>query len=157
MGQPNNLVGHYECKLDAKGRLALPSALLNQLTASDQGLFVLNRQVFQPCMVMYPKSAWDTRMEKVGKLNRFVEANDRFLRQFMANATPIEPDGANRILLPKRLCEFANIDREVLIVSMVSDFEIWDPKTYQEMEQKQDRNEFLRLSELTMGDHPTNE
>jgi MraZ protein len=91
------------------------------------------------------------------KLNRFVEANDRFLRQFMANATPIEPDGANRILLPKRLCEFANIDREVLIVSMVSDFEIWDPKTYQEMEQKQDRNEFLRLSELTMGDHPTNE
>ena len=44
-----NLIGSYECKADAKGRLLLASPLKKQLSPCLQEGFVLKRAVFQPC------------------------------------------------------------------------------------------------------------
>ena len=71
-----NLIGSYECKIDTKGRLALPVSLRKQLgEAADQG-FVLKRSVFQPCLELYPMSEWNAVMQQVGKLNRFKQKNN---------------------------------------------------------------------------------
>jgi MraZ protein len=40
------IIGTYECKVDAKGRLLLPAPLKKQLAASLQNGFVLKRSVF---------------------------------------------------------------------------------------------------------------
>ncbi len=52
----NSLIGTYECKADAKGRLMFPSALKKQLAPVMQNGFVLKRAVFQPCLELYPMS-----------------------------------------------------------------------------------------------------
>jgi len=49
-----NLIGTYECKIDAKGRVMLPSALKKQLLPILEKGFVLKRSVFQPCLELYP-------------------------------------------------------------------------------------------------------
>ena len=67
----NSLIGTYECKVDAKGRLMLPAALKKQLNPSLQNGFVLKRAVFQPCLELYPMDEWETLMQRVNKLNRF--------------------------------------------------------------------------------------
>ena len=38
-----NFIGEFECKLDTKGRLMLPSGLRKQLDPAAQEKFVLNR------------------------------------------------------------------------------------------------------------------
>ena len=68
-----NLIGTYECKADAKGRLMMPSQLKKQLNSVLEEGFVLKRAVFQPCLELYPMSEWNMLMQKVNKLNRFVK------------------------------------------------------------------------------------
>jgi MraZ protein len=55
----NTIVGTYECKVDAKGRVLLPAPLKKQMTLSLQDGFVLKRSVFQPCLELYPMDEWD--------------------------------------------------------------------------------------------------
>lgn len=126
-----NLIGTYECKADAKGRLALSSSLKKQLSPILQEGFVLKRSVFQPCLEMYPMSEWNILMAKVNKLNRFVKKNNDFIRRFTAGVKVIELDGSGRLLIPKDLQLFAGINKNVVLSSAVNIIEIWDKDNYE--------------------------
>ncbi|NJW55435.1 division/cell wall cluster transcriptional repressor MraZ, partial [Salinimicrobium sp. CDJ15-91] len=66
------LVGTYECKVDAKGRLMVPAPMKKQLLpVLDQG-FVLKRSIFNPCLELYPMEKWNKEMEKIEQLNQYV-------------------------------------------------------------------------------------
>ena len=124
-----NLIGTYECKADAKGRLMLPSPLKKQLNSVlDEG-FVLKRAVFQPCLELYPMSEWNKLMSKINKLNRFVKKNNDFIRRFTAGVKMVDLDVSGRLLVPKDLHSFAGISKEVVLSSAVNIIEIWDNPT----------------------------
>jgi len=126
-----NLIGTYECKADAKGRLVLSAALKKQLSPILQEGFVLKRSVFQPCLELYPMSEWNILMEKVNKLNRFVKKNDDFIRRFTAGVKIIELDVSGRLLIPKDLQFFAGITKNVVLSSSVNIVEVWDKDKYE--------------------------
>ena len=126
-----NLIGTYECKADAKGRLVLSSALKKQLSPILQDGFVLKRSVFQPCLELYPMTEWNTLMKKVNKLNRFIKKNNDFIRRFTAGVKIIELDGSGRLLIPKDLQIFAGITKNVVLSSAVNIIEVWDKDNYE--------------------------
>ena len=126
-----NLIGTYECKADAKGRLMLPSAIKKQLHNLLQDGFVLKRSVFQPCLELYPMNEWNVMMESVNKLNRFKKKNNDFIRRFTAGVKVIELDSTGRLLIPKDLYAFAGISKEVVVSSAVNIIEIWDKQSYE--------------------------
>ena len=127
----NSLIGTYECKADAKGRILLPSALKKQLAPAIQKGFVLKRAVFQPCLELYPMSEWETMMKNVNKLNRFKKKNNDFIRRFTAGVKFIELDASGRLLVPKDLTVFAGIKKEVVVSSAINIVEIWDKDKYE--------------------------
>jgi len=126
-----NLIGTYECKADAKGRLTLSSSLKKQLSPMLQDGFVLKRSVFQPCLELYPMSEWTLLMAKVNKLNRFVKKNNDFIRRFTAGVKTVELDGSGRLLIPKDLQNFAGISKNVVLSSALNIIEIWDKDKYE--------------------------
>src|SRR6056300_1610901 len=126
-----NLIGTYECKADAKGRVMLSSAFKKQLSPVLQEGFVLKRAVFQPCLELYPMKEWNLMMEKVGKLNKFKKKNNDFIRRFTAGVKLIELDASGRILIPKDLCDFAGIQKQVVMSSSINIIEIWDKENYE--------------------------
>ena len=75
----NSLIGTYECKADAKGRILLPAPLKKQLATVTPDGFVLKRAVFQPCLELYPMAEWESMMQNVNKLNRFRKKNNDFI------------------------------------------------------------------------------
>lgn len=127
----NSLIGTYECKVDAKGRLMLPSALKKQLSSSMSKGFVLKRAVFQSCLELYPMQEWEALMQKVNKLNRFKKKNNDFIRRFTAGVKLIELDASGRLLVPKDLIAFAGISKEIVVSSAVNIIEIWDKDNYE--------------------------
>ena len=127
----NSLIGTYECKADAKGRLMLPAALKSQLSPVMQKGFVLKRAVFQPCLELYPMSEWESLMQKVNKLNRFKKKNNDFIRRFTAGVKVVELDASGRLLIPKDLIAFAGISKELVMSSAVNIVEIWDKVNYE--------------------------
>lgn len=126
-----NLIGTYECKADAKGRLTLSSNLKKQLSPMLQDGFVLKRSVFQPCLELYPMAEWTLLMAKVNKLNRFVKKNNDFIRRFTAGVKTIELDNSGRLLIPRDLQNFAGISKNVVLSSALNIIEIWDKDLYE--------------------------
>lgn len=126
-----NLIGTYECKVDAKGRLMMPSALKKQLSPLLQDGFVLKRSVFQPCLELYPMEEWNKMMVKVNGLNRFQKKNNDFIRRFTAGVKTVEVDANGRLLIPKDLFSFAQIDKEIVLSSAINIIEIWDKDKYE--------------------------
>ena len=145
-----NLIGTYECKADAKGRLVLSAALKKQLSPILQEGFVLKRSVFQPCLELYPMSEWNILMEKVNKLNRFVKKNNDFIRRFTAGVKIIELDGSGRLLIPKDLQSFAKITKNVVLSSAVNIVEVWDKDNYEKAIDEA-AIDFADLDEEVMG------
>ena len=127
----NTIIGTYECKVDAKGRLLLPAPLKKQLVASLQEGFVLKRSVFQPCLELYPMAEWTVLMNKVNKLNRFVKKNNDFIRRFTAGVKVVEIDNLGRLLIPKDLVVFASVSKDIVLSSAVNIIEIWDKDLYE--------------------------
>ncbi len=146
----NTIIGTYECKVDAKGRLLLPAPLKKQLTAALQDGFVLKRSVFQPCLELYPMSEWNLMMQKINKLNRFVKKNNDFIRRFTAGVKVIEMDNLGRILVPKDLVSFASISKDLVLSSAVNIVEIWDKELY-EKSISESEVDFADLAEQVMG------
>ena len=127
----NSLIGTYECKIDAKGRLLIPAPLKKQLASLLQEGFVLKRSVFQQCLELYPMSEWQMMMQKINGLNRFVKKNNDFIRRFTAGVKVVEIDNLGRLLVPKDLTIFASIDKDVVLSSAVNIIEIWDKELYE--------------------------
>jgi len=146
----NTIIGTYECKVDAKGRLLLPAPLKKQITAALQDGFVLKRSVFQPCLELYPMSEWNLMMQKINKLNRFVKKNNDFIRRFTAGVKVIEMDNLGRILIPKDLVSFASISKDLVLSSAVNIVEIWDKELY-EKSISESEVDFADLAEQVMG------
>jgi len=141
------LLGEFDCKIDAKGRLRLPAALLKQLHAFGASDYVINRGM-TPYLTLFPKSVWEYESAKVKALNGYIEKNQAFKRYFYRGATPLEPDSADRILLPKSLIEYAGIKKQVIIQGMDDRVEIWDKDAYLN-DISQEPVDFRRLAEDT--------
>jgi|TARA_B100000214_G_scaffold62380_1_gene40881 MraZ protein len=146
----NYLIGTYECKIDVKGRLLIPSAFKKQLAPVIPKGFVLKRAVFQNCLELYPLEQWEELIKKVNSLNRFKKKNNDFIRRFTAGVKFIELDSNGRLLIPRDLIEFSNIKREVTLSTSVNIIEIWDKSSY-EKAIADSRDDFAQLAEEVMG------
>ncbi len=146
-----NLIGTYECKIDAKGRMMLPVVLKKQLSSVLENGFVLKRAVFQPCLELYPMEQWNELMQKINKLNRFNKKNNDFVRRFTAGVKLIDLDNSGRLLVAKDLIGFARLKKEIVISSSVNILEIWDKDLYEKTIDDTTIN-FANLAEEVMGD-----
>ncbi|MCB0446001.1 MAG: division/cell wall cluster transcriptional repressor MraZ [Gelidibacter sp.] len=152
----NSLIGSYECKVDAKGRLMLPAAIKKQLSTVLQNGFVLKRAVFQPCLELYPMSEWEALMQKMNKLNRFKKKNNDFIRRFTAGVKMIEVDNAGRLLIPKDLMVFSDISKDIVVSSAINIIEIWDKNKYEQAIDDA-TGDFADLAEEVMGQDDDND
>ncbi len=146
-----NLIGTYECKIDAKGRLMLPQAFKKQLASVLQDGFVLKRAVFQKCLELYPMAEWNALSQKVNKLNRFNKKNDEFIRRFNAGVKLVEMDSSGRILISKDLHAFAQTKKEIVVNAAINVLEIWDKDLYEKAIDEASLD-FADLAEEVMGD-----
>lgn len=125
-----SLIGEFECKVDAKGRFMFPVNLRKQLEEVFDKGFVINRNLHQKCLVLYPIAEWNKLNKKLSKLNRLIKANDVFVRKFSGGATAADADNTGRVLLPKPLVEYAGITTDIKVLGSNNVIEIWDKKLY---------------------------
>jgi len=145
----SHLIGEFDCKLDAKGRLMVPSGLRKQLPAIDADGLVVNRG-FEKHLVIYSKAEWDKVTEELAQLNPYEEKNRKFVRYFTRGATELSLDAAGRVLLPKALLEYAGIGSEVVLSCQFNKIELWSKEAYEEQMDDEPEN-FANLAEEVMG------
>jgi MraZ protein len=150
----SSFIGEFECKLDAKGRIMMPSGLRKQLDPASDEKFVLNRG-FEKCLVLYPKNDWETISAEINKLNQYVRKNREFIRYFYRGASELHLDSTGRLLFPKRMLEYASVTKVAMLFAYSNRIEIWDKTTYEGL-LTDEPEDFARLAEEVMGNNATN-
>jgi len=146
----NHLIGEFECKLDTKGRMVLPAALKRQMPNVERDGLVVNRG-FEKHLVFYTREEWNVITAKLAKLNQFNEKSRMFVRAFTRGATELTLDSAGRVLLPKGLLEYANINTELVLACQFNKIEVWSKEGYEELMNGGLGDDFAALAEEVMG------
>lgn len=126
------LLGNIEAKTDTKGRVFLPAAFRKELSAGNTCL-VLRKDVYQPCLTLYPEESWNEQMDSVrSRINRWNPRHQQLYRQFLSDVEITYPDSNGRILIPKRLLEAAGITQSIRFIGMGDYIEVWNAETSSE-------------------------
>lgn len=116
--------------IDAKGRVNIPSKMRKSIAPEANDTFTVTRGT-DNCIVAYPLDEWRRYEEKFEELNQYDEQNRYFLRRLLMWAEEVTVDAQLRVILPKKLLDFAGIDKKVMIVGMVDHIEFWNPDEYE--------------------------
>ena len=144
-------LGNIEAKTDAKGRAFLPAAFRKVLQTEGEERLVLRKDVFQPCLVLYPESVWNEQMDQMrARLNRWNRQHQQVFRQFVSEVELLTLDGNGRFLIPKRYQRMADIEQDIKFVGMGDTIEIWSSKKADKQQMKPE--EFEAALEDLMAD-----
>jgi MraZ protein len=144
-------IGDYPCKADAKGRVMLPSAFKKQMGSAPQDKFVVKKDIFEKCLVLFPQEEWDRQVKLLrSRINPYNREHNQFLREFYKGTAEIILDANNRMLIPKRLLDWAGIlDGNVVLAGQDGKIEIWEKDKYDNRSVNED--EFASLAEKILG------
>ena len=125
-------IGNVEARTDAKGRAFLPSVFRKVLEASGSEKLMLRKDIFQPCLVLYPESVWNEREDTMrSRLSKFNARHQQIFRQYVSEAESVTLDGNGRFLISKRLQRAAGIGQDLQFIGMDDTIEIWSPQDLQ--------------------------
>lgn len=137
----------YESKLDAKGRLVLPARIKAQLPDNGgDGQELVIRRGLEQHLIIYPMVEFKKVFAKISGLNEFSQENRSLQRNFMAGITTVEMDSNGRILIPKNMLTYAQLDKDLMLVGVGNRVEVWNPALY-EKHLIQDPSELSKLAE----------
>ncbi len=143
-------IGDYTVKLDAKGRLSFPAAFKKQMKDGLGGGFVLKRDVFEKCLILYPMEEWERQNAMIrAKTNPYNKEHAKFLRMFYAGTAELSLDSNSRMLIPKRLLDYAEIADEIVMAGQSGRIELWSGDTYTGVSTADD--DFAAMAEKILG------
>lgn len=145
----SQFLGEFDCKLDVKGRMMIPTNLKKQLPEAEREGLVINRG-FEKNLVIYTRKEWDKIVEDLSKLNSYEKKTREFIRYFTRGASELSLDSANRVLLPKSLLDYAGIGNDVVLSCQFNKIEVWAKDSYDAQLDNEPEN-FANLAEEVMG------
>lgn len=114
------LIGEYEHSLDTKGRLIMPVKLREDIGEK----FIITKGL-DGCLFIFSTTEWTNFENKLKQLPISNKDARMFTRFFFSGAIDSELDKQGRFLIPSNLREFAELEKDVIIVGMDSRIEIW--------------------------------
>ena len=121
--------GATKVTLDAKGRLAIPTRYRDRILSRSNGEVVVTVDR-DYCLLIYPYPDWEEIERKLIRLPTMNKQARRLQRLMVGYATEMELDGNGRILISKELREFANLDRQAILLGQGTKFELWNDKSW---------------------------
>ena len=121
------MYGQYEHALDTKNRVIIPKALRDPLA---DGL-VMTRG-YDTCICVYPPDKWQALQKRMDKLSRADARVRAFARLYVASACETILDKMGRVVLPPYLREYAQIDKDTIILGLSTTIEIWSAERFKE-------------------------
>jgi len=114
-------MGEYAHSLDSKGRLILPAKFREEL-----GEFFIATKGLDNCLFIYGREEWAALETKLKQLPLAKPEARAFVRFFFSGAAELECDKQGRFLLPPNLREYAELERDVVVIGVSNRIEIWN-------------------------------
>jgi MraZ protein len=137
--------------IDNKGRLIIPARFRQFIKSEDGDGVMISRM--DNCLVAYPFKEWRNLENKILSLAETSENMRRFRRVFIGGAFECSCDKQDRILIPQSLRQYADLDKEIVLVGVLEHFEIWARQKWEQenislekdFKKEEVRNEIAKL------------
>jgi MraZ protein len=118
-------LGQYEHSLDEKGRVIMPAKFREDLGDSFVITFGLDK-----CLFIYPMEEWEKLAHNLEALPFGKKDTRAFKRTLASRALISRFDQQGRVVLAKYLRDYAEIEKNVIIIGVFERIEIWDMKKW---------------------------
>ena len=127
----SNFLGSHAINMDAKGRLAIPTKVREELAQLCGGRIVLTANADEEkCLLLYPEPEWEVLRLKIEALPNMNKAAKRLQRLILGNAALMELDASGRILVPQTLRNHANLEKRLMLVGLGKKYELWSEESW---------------------------
>lgn len=120
-------LGDFPHTLDDKGRLIMPSKFRNELGAN----FIVTRGL-EGCLFVFTEQKWIEFTEQLNSKGLSKKDVRSITRFFCSCAMNTDLDKQGRFVVNKNLREFAEIERDVMIIGVSDRIEIWSKEKWDE-------------------------
>jgi MraZ protein len=137
--------------IDTKGRIIIPARFRDVIRDGSGNGVMISRM--DSCLVGYDYEGWGEIETRILSLAEKNENMRRFRRVFIGGAFDCSWDKQERILIPPTLRQYANLEKEIVLVGVLDHFEIWSRDSWEEENQTMEfdmkkegvRNEIAKL------------
>jgi MraZ protein len=129
----STFIGKYEAKADVKGRVFIPSVYRKILPESDRERVVMRRDADHDCLVLYPVSVWNAKVDELKlSLDEWNPEDQMILMQYVSEAEWLDIDSQGRVLLAKKHCQAIGLENaEIVFVGMNDRFAVWGKSAFE--------------------------
>jgi len=119
--------GTTEHGLDDKGRIILPSRILDSVAKNDWR-FHLSAGLDR-CLLLHDHEGWNQLMAQLSQGVPGSRAHRALCRRFLGHSEEVVPDGSRRIRIPDPLLNYAGLSPsgQAVLVGVGRVIEIWSP------------------------------
>lgn len=122
--------GETAVTIDDKGRLAIPVAYRDLVARAGNRLVVAYNPYEAGCLWLYPEAGWEKVRDQVMALPNAKRVHRNLQLKLVGAATPVEPDGNGRVLVPSSHRNAAGIDKKAVLLGMGNKFEVWSEQAH---------------------------
>jgi len=124
--------GIAQLNLDSKGRLAVPARHRDALIERCGGHLVITADA-DHCLLIYPLPDWELIQQKLEGLSNLDARVRELQRRLIGFAVDVDIDGAGRVLISPALRQFAQLDKNVVLVGQGKKFELWNQENWEQL------------------------
>jgi MraZ protein len=137
--------------IDDKGRIIIPVRFRDRIKTNGHNGVMVSRM--DNCLVGYSFDEWSKIEKRILSLAEKSQSMRRFRRVFIGGAHECMSDKQDRILIPPVLRQYADLEKELVIVGVLDHFEIWSRENWEQenlnlekdMQDEDVRNEIAKL------------
>lgn len=138
------LTGEFQHSIDIKGRMIMPAKFRDELGEK----FVATKGL-DKCLFIFPLSQWEELDKQLSELS--LSKGREIQRFFYGGMTNCEIDKQGRILIPANLRDYAELEKDIIVIGLNKRAEIWSKSNWDKQNEKfiMDTNEVaLQMEEL---------
>lgn len=131
----NTFRGNYKHTIDAKGRLSIPAKFREVLLGKGDDRLIITNFVVEAtrCLDVYPVDEWFRFEEEIRKRPKFDRRIVQFQNYYLSSASECVVDKQGRILIPPVLRQYADLKRDVVLVSALEKFRVWNNEAWKKV------------------------
>ena len=129
MESKQTFVGEYRHSLDAKNRLFIPAKFRELLGEN----FAISR-INESCLLLFSEEEWIRYTDRL--LNGVPADTKRIARRVFSKTTYATPDAQGRVVIPAKLCELAELEKNAVIIGAGNHAEIWSETNWDALDEE---------------------
>lgn len=120
--------GTHQTKRDGKGRVSIPAEFRALLKTGEGAVkLILRPSIRHACIEGWTEAGFAAQTAPLARLAPFSDDEEDFSLALFSDVTELEADGDGRIVIPRKLAEYAALGEQVSFIGARTHFQIWEP------------------------------